>query len=34
LLARTSDTKVTGILKVGSKVTISYTMTAKAVTVK
>jgi hypothetical protein len=33
-LARTPDTKVTGALKVGSKVTISYTMTAKAVTVK
>ena len=33
-LARTPDTKVTGALKVGSKVTISYTMTAKTVTVK
>jgi hypothetical protein len=33
-LARTPDTKVTGALKVGSKVTINYTMTAKAVTVK
>ena len=33
-LARTSDTKVTGALKVGNKVTISYTMTATAVTVK
>jgi hypothetical protein len=33
-LARTPDTKVTGALKVGSKVTISYTMTAKIVTVK
>ena len=33
-LARTPETKVTGALKVGSKVTISYTMTAKAVTVK
>jgi hypothetical protein len=33
-LARTPDTKVTGALKVGSKVTISYTMTAKAITVK
>ena len=33
-LARTPDTKVTGALKVGSKVTISYTMAAKAVTVK
>jgi hypothetical protein len=33
-LTRTPDTKVTGALKVGSKVTISYTMTAVAVTVK
>jgi hypothetical protein len=33
-LARTTDTKVTGALKVGSKVTISYIMTATAVTVK
>jgi hypothetical protein len=33
-LARTPDTKVTGALKVGSKVTISCTMTAKAITVK
>jgi len=33
-LARTPDTKVTGDLKVGSKVTISYSMTAKAVAVK
>ena len=33
-LARTPDTKVTGALKVGNKVTISYTMTATAVTVK
>lgn len=33
-LARTPDTKVTGALEVGSKVTINYTMTAKAVTVK
>lgn len=33
-LARTPDTKVTGALKVGGKVTINYTMTAKAITVK
>jgi hypothetical protein len=33
-LARTPDTKATGALKVGSKVTINYTMTAKAITVK
>lgn len=33
-LARNADTKVTGDLKVGSKVTISYSMTAKSVTVK
>ena len=33
-LARTPDTKVTGALKVGSKVTISYAMTAKSVAVK
>jgi hypothetical protein len=33
-LARTPDTKVTGALKVGNKVTISYTMTATAVMVK
>jgi hypothetical protein len=33
-IARTPDTKVTGDLKVGSKVTIEYTMTAKAVDVK
>lgn len=33
-LARTADTKVTGDLKVGSKVTITYTMTAKSVTAK
>ena len=31
---RTADTKVTGDLKVGSKVTIEYTMTAKTVEVK
>ena len=33
-LARTPDTKVTGDLKVGSKVTIEYTMTAKAIEAK
>ncbi len=33
-LARTADTKVTGDLKVGEKVTIEYTMTAATVTVK
>ena len=33
-LARDKDTKVTGDLKVGSKVTIMYTMTAKSVEVK
>jgi hypothetical protein len=33
-IARTPETKVTGDLKVGSKVTIEYTMTAKAVEVK
>lgn len=33
-LARTADTKVTGELKVGSKVTIEYTMTASSVEVK
>lgn len=33
-LARTKDTKVTGDLKVGSKVTIAYTMTATTVEVK
>jgi hypothetical protein len=33
-IARTADTKVTGDLKVGAKVTIHYTMTAKAVEVK
>ena len=32
--ARTPETKVTGDLKVGAKVTISYAMTAKAVSVK
>lgn len=33
-VARTPDTKVTGALKVGAKVTISYTMSAKSVEVK
>ena len=33
-VARTPDTKVTGVLKVGAKVTVSYTMTAKSVEVK
>jgi hypothetical protein len=33
-IARTADTKVTGDLKVGSKVTIDYTMSAKSVEVK
>jgi hypothetical protein len=33
-IARTPDTKVTGDLKVGAKVTIQYTMTAKSVEVK
>ena len=33
-LARTPETKVSGDLKVGGKVTITYTMTAKSVTVK
>jgi hypothetical protein len=33
-LARTPDTKVSGDLKVGSKVTIEYSMTAKSVEVK
>ena len=33
-IARTADTKVTGALKVGEKVTIEYTMTATTVTVK
>ena len=33
-IARTPDTKVTGDLKVGAKVTIEYTMTAKSVEVK
>jgi hypothetical protein len=33
-IARTADTKVTGELKVGAKVTIHYTMTATSVEVK
>jgi hypothetical protein len=33
-IARTADTKVSGDLKVGSKVTIEYTMAAKSVEVK
>jgi len=33
-IARTKDTKVTGDLKVGAKVTITYTMTATAVEAK
>ena len=33
-LARTPETKVTGDLKVGSKVTIEYSMTAKSIEVK
>lgn len=33
-ISRTADTKVAGDLKVGSKVTITYSMTAKSVTVK
>lgn len=33
-LARAADTKVTGDLKVGAKVTAEYTMTATDVTVK
>jgi ribosomal 50S subunit-recycling heat shock protein len=33
-IARDSSTKVTGDLKVGDKVTITYTMTAKQVEVK
>ena len=33
-IARTKDTKVTGELKVGAKVTIMYTMTAVAVEAK
>ncbi len=33
-IARTADTKVTGEIKVGSKVTIQYTMTAATVEAK
>ena len=33
-IARTPETKITGDLKVGAKVTIEYTMSAKAVEVK
>jgi hypothetical protein len=33
-IARTKDTKVTGELKVGSKVTVFYTMTAAKIDVK
>jgi cytochrome c1 len=33
-VARTPETKVSGDLKVGAKVTIEYTMTAKSVEVK
>lgn len=33
-LARNADTKVTGDLKVGAKVTIQYSMTAQTVEVK
>ncbi len=33
-IARTPDTKVTGALKVGEKVTIEYVMTATTVAVK
>ena len=33
-IARTADTKVTGTLKVGEKVTIEYTMTATTIEVK
>ena len=34
LIARTKDTKATGDIKVGAKVTITYTMTATAVEAK
>ena len=34
VIARSADTKVAGDLKVGSKVTIKYTMTAVSVAVK
>jgi len=33
-IARTPDTKVSGPLKVGSQVTVEYSMTAKSVEVK
>jgi len=33
-IARTPDTKVSGNLKVGSQVTVEYSMTAKSVDVK
>lgn len=33
-IARTADTKVTGELKVGAKVTIGYSMTAKTIEAK
>ncbi|MEO5914712.1 MAG: hypothetical protein ABIS50_10795 [Luteolibacter sp.] len=33
-IARTADTKVTGVPKVGSKVTVQYTMTAASIEVK
>lgn len=33
-LARTPDTKVSGDLKVGAKVTVEYSMSAKAIEVK
>jgi hypothetical protein len=33
-IMRNADTKVTGDLKVGAKVTVQYTMTATAVEVK
>ena len=33
-IARQADTKITGELKVGAKVTVHYTMTAKSVEVK
>ena len=33
-IARTPDRKVNGTLKVGAKVTVQYTMTAKSVEVK
>ncbi len=33
-IARTADTKITGEIKVGSKITVRYTMTAASVEVK